>query len=139
MTVVIPPAPEDLEGSLVAWLRGLGIARRVATELPANLQDPSVLPLAQITDLGGLEVARGLDAASVDCDCFQVGREPCRLFANLVRRAFQYQLPGATLAGGGVVGRVDVARRPVLLPYGDPAVYRSSATYDVHFRQPRYS
>lgn len=145
---VVPAEFEDLEGSLVAWLRGLGIARRVVTERPSNLQSADVLPLAEISDVGGPEVARGLDAATVDVDCYHIGsgtgmtavsaREQARGFANEVRRAFQYQLPGTTLIGGAVVGRVHVARRPVWLPYDDTNIRRVGATYEIYFRQPRY-
>jgi len=126
----------DLEGVLVAWARSNipGVVR-VVTETPGNLQDPTILPLVQIIDIGGFNIARGVDSATVDVEVFHTSRQAARLFANIVLDTMVNVLPAQTI-GGLLVVSVTTMLRPSWRPYDDINVRRVGATYQLVLHQP---
>jgi hypothetical protein len=127
--VNVTPVYVDVEGLLVGWLRSnIPGVMRVVTERPANLADEP--PLIEVSSLGSLHPHPGIDAATVDYDCYQVGREACRLFALTVERALLYDLPGQPL-GTGYVKEVTTTLGPAGRPYDNTDLRRVGGTCQI--------
>jgi hypothetical protein len=118
----------DVELWLHDWL-ATEFGVRVVTELPANLQD--VVPVIQVGRVGGGN-RYTIDRPTVDVVCFTSslsggdGRNAARKFAELVRDAMYFRLPG-TLP----VTSVATVSAPAWRPYDNPAVRCYGATYQL--------
>lgn len=115
------------------WLSEQFPTARVVTRIPSNLE--SVCPLIVVGRIGGSVRAFVLDDANIDITCFDVGDSSSREtavddFAESVRAALLWQMPGAALAGG-VVCSVLENTAPRQVPYDNTNVRRSEASYRI--------
>lgn len=94
----------DVELMLTGWLRTALAGPRVVRRLPANLEQ--VLPLLQVTRVGGGRQQQVLDRPRVDFDYYALSDEAASDGARLVESLLP-TLRGVT-TGGGTVGRVDI-------------------------------
>lgn len=126
----VTPAAVDVEAGVAGWLRAAyaGVGLRVVTEVPANLAE--VLPLTQVTRIGGADTAVVLDLATVDFDFWAADRAAARALALDVHVRLRFALPGAAIPGG-VVCRVDTLTAPAWRPWNNTAVRRFGASYQI--------
>jgi hypothetical protein len=120
----------DVERLLVGWLHAhLGV--RCSTDLPADLA--AALPILQVGRIGGPDTVRGVDAPMIDIECYAADRPTALFWAEGVRNAFRYVLPG-TNVNGTYVARVDTVSGPAQRPYDNTNVTRYVATYSLHLQ-----
>lgn len=117
----------DVEAALVPWLN-TATSVRCVTELPANLAD--VVPIIEITRIGGADDTQSIDAATVDVTCYSGNRINARALAYRVQSILRTQAPGAAVIGG-VLLRVRTISAPSWQPYDDPNLRRFGATYQI--------
>lgn len=118
----------DVEALLVGWL-GAQLTVRTCTELPADLT--GALPVVQVDRIGGADRDVSLDIATVDVDCYALGRLAAAQLAARARTALLHALPGTT-AAGGVVVRVQTLSAPASRPYDTTsAVHRCGGSYQL--------
>ena len=124
----------DVEKALVAWLPShIGnpgeFLGRVVTELPDQFEEQ--LPVVQVAriPLGGDRVI-SFDDAVVDIEVYEANRGLALQLAEKVRTAMRTKLLGQTV-NGAVFARVRCSSGPAMRPYGNNAVRRAGATYDV--------
>ncbi len=89
----------DAELLLLEWLRGQVPDVRLVTDLPRNLEE--LLPVGQVTRIGGGRVQQVLDQARLDVDCYGASREAARDLAAQIETVLP-SLRGTTTAGGCV-------------------------------------
>lgn len=125
----------DAEATLIAWLPGVlasvyGVTARVCAETPADLA--SEVPLVRLYRIGGSPdpALPGLDKPVLDVDCFAASRQSSGLLARQVHDLMRITLPG-TVTGDAVCGAVVTIAGPRWLAYGDIAVRRFNATYQI--------
>lgn len=94
----------DVELMLTGWFRTALPGRRVVRRLPGNLEQ--VLPLVQVTRIGGGRTQQVLDQPRVDLDCYDLSDEAASDLARLVESLLP-TLRGVT-TGGGLVGWVGI-------------------------------
>lgn len=94
----------DVELMLTGWLRPALPGRRVVRRLPGNLEQ--VLPLVQVTRVGGGRHQQVLDRPRVDLDCYALSDEAASDLARLVESLLP-TMRGVT-TGGGTVGWVGI-------------------------------
>lgn len=119
----------DVEAELNAWLEAqLGVVH--LTDLPANLTD--LLPVNQVTRVGGDDDSFRLDRALVDIDSYGSDRAAASLLARQTRDKLVVGLRGVQTANA-VFGRVSTISAPAWRPYDNPALRRMGATYEIYF------
>lgn len=123
----MPTQFADVEAGLVAWLQARFAGDRAVTELPADLSTGRVVRVMRISG-GDRDLV--IDDAIVDVDCYAATRAESRSFAEQVRAAIVYDLPG-TVIPGGVVARVNTGVGPRWIPWDDLNVRRFGATYQI--------
>jgi hypothetical protein len=113
----------DVEAMLTTWLRDqLGVT--TGTDLPEDLEQ--VLPVIQVTRLGGPRVQQILSQPRIDVDCFAPWREQARdLAADVEARLLSMR--GATVASG-TVGLVEIEVGASWRPDYNPRVRRHGVT-----------
>lgn len=121
----------DVELMLTGWLRAELAGPRVVTDLPGNLEE--VLPVVQVTRIGGPRLQVTLDNPRVDLDVFAGTRTAA---ADLARRV-ESLLPAmrGVTASGGVVGRVVVETGASWRPDFNPRVRRYGMTVSLIVRR----
>jgi hypothetical protein len=122
------PAYADVERLLVAWLPSQLDGTRTVTDLPSNLG--SVLPLVQVTRLGGADLQPSLDRPVVDIDCYATDRAGASDLAQKVRDLVRLLLPGQQV-DGVLVARVDTVSGPSWRPYDNTSLRRFGASYQL--------
>lgn len=120
----------DAELLIGVWLRAALPGNRVVTDLPANFEQ--VLPVVQVTRIGGARTQQVLDNPRIDLDCFAATREAA---ADLARQV-EALLPTArgVTASGGVVGWVGVEVGASWRPDFNPRVRRYGLTAQLVIR-----
>jgi hypothetical protein len=121
------PAYADVERLLVAYL-GSTLSVRAVTDLPSNLGD--LLPLVQVTRMGGADLQPTLDRPVVDIDCYATDRVGAYDLAQQVRDLLRLVLPGQ-LVDGVLVARVDTVGGPSWRPYDNTSLRRFGASYQL--------
>lgn len=94
----------DVELMLTGWLRTALPGRRVVRRLPGNLE--LVLPVVQVTRIGGGRSQQVLDRPRLDLDYYALTDEAASDGARLVESLLP-TLRGVT-TGGGTVGHVAI-------------------------------
>lgn len=117
----------DVERLLVAWLNER-IAVRVLTDTPSNLE--KVLPVIQITRIGGADTAPGIDRALIDVDTYGATRATAAQLAERVRYSFLFKLAGSHYQGV-TFADVDTLSGPSWRPYDNTALRRFGASYAI--------
>ncbi|MFE5332952.1 hypothetical protein ACFRCG_41870 [Embleya sp. NPDC056575] len=115
----------DVELLLTGWLGTQLDPIRVLTNTPADLE--RILPVVQVQRIGG-PTLRFRDGPLVDVYTYAADRVSSQALAIRVQDLMLHYLPGVT-ASGGRVQRVECTVGPQWLPYDDPAVSRTQATY----------
>ena len=119
----------DVEAELNAWLEDqLDVVH--LTDLPANLAD--ILPVNQVTRVGGDDDSIRLDRALVDIDSYGPDRAAASLLARQTRDLLVVKLRGIQTAAA-VFGRVSTISAPAWRPYENPQLRRMGATYEIFF------
>lgn len=119
----------DVENLLIAFLKAqFPAVNRLVTVLPANLE--AQLPLIQVDRIGGADTIPSIDPALIDVECFATLRPAAKALADQVRAALRFTAPGY-IHGGAVVAAVTCTVGPSERPYGNPALFRIGATYQV--------
>ena len=119
----------DVETELNAWLEArLSVVH--LTDLPANLD--AILPVNQVTRVGGDDDSIRLDRALVAIDSYGADRAAASLLARQTREKLVVSLRGVQTANA-VFGRVSTISAPAWRPYDNPALRRMGATYEVYF------
>jgi len=108
------------------WLTGV----RVVTNTPANLE--TVMPLVQFERVGG-PTMRFRDGPLMYAYTYAATRLLAQELAIRVQDFMLHHLPGTT-AEGGRVQQVTCPVGPQWLPYDNPAVQRTQATYALAVR-----
>jgi hypothetical protein len=129
--VTAPVRSPDVEAMLTGWLRTQLAGPRVVTDIPGNLED--VLPVVQVTRVGGGRVDRFLPRPRIDVDCYAATREAAADLANQVEHLFATALRGAAVAGG-VFGQVDVEAGASWRPDPNPRTRRFGVTASLTIR-----
>jgi hypothetical protein len=119
----------DVEAELIAWLKAQLNVRHL-TDLPANLTD--ILPINQVTRVGGDDDSIRLDRALVDIDSYGADRAATSLLARQTRDKLVMRLRGIQTTAA-VFGRVSTVSAPAWRPYENPALRRMGATYEIYF------
>lgn len=101
---------------------------RVVAETPANLA--TVVPLLQVTGIGGSDFTPTFDSCNVDVDSYAASRGESEDLSNAARHFLMWLLPGQIL-GGAVVASVRTIMRPTWTPYDDTDLRRFTASYAV--------
>lgn len=119
-----------------SWLAGQFPTARVVTRIPANLEN--VCPLIVVGRIGGSVRDYVLDDAQIDVTCFAKGdastiETAVDDFAEQVRAALLWLLPGASAAGGTVLS-VAESSAPKQVPYDNTNLRRSEASYRITIR-----
>lgn len=121
------PTYQSPERLLIPWLASqLGV--RVVAETPANLA--TVVPLLQVTGIGGSDFTPTFDACNIDVDSYAATRGESEDLSNAARHALMWVLP-RTILGGAVVTEVRAIMRPTWTPYDDTDLRRFTASYTV--------
>lgn len=115
----------DAELLLTGWLAARLDPIRVLTLTPANLEQ--ILPVVQVERVGG-PTLQFRDAPLVYVYTYAATRADTQALAIRVQDLMLHHLPGA-VAAGGRVQHVTCPVGPLWLPYDDPAVSRTQATY----------
>ncbi len=89
----------DVELMLTGWLRTALAGPRVVRRLPGNLEQ--VLPVVQVTRIGGGRDQQVLDRPRVDVDCYATSDEAASDLARQVE-ALLVSMRGVTTSGGAV-------------------------------------
>lgn len=120
----------DVELAVAAHLRARMTGVRVANEVPSNLE--SALPVVVVRVVPGGGDDRITDTAAIDVEAFAVGRDAMWALAEQARG---HLLAASGIpAGGLLLDAVITTGRPGEVPYGNPAVRRAIATYEVTTR-----
>jgi hypothetical protein len=119
----------DIEVELIAWLKAQLNVRHL-TDLPADLA--GVLPVNQVTRVGGDDDGLRLDRALVDIDSYAADRAGASLLARQTRDKLVVGLRGVQTTHA-VFGRVSTIAAPAWRPYENPGLRRVGATYEVYF------
>jgi hypothetical protein len=119
----------DVEALLVSALAGVGGARRVGTNTPADLA--SWLPMIQVGRVGGAD-DRLSDYPHVDVDCFAASRYAAGTLAGTVRSAVLALRH--TDVGGVLVDDVETLTGPMWVDYADPTIWRYLLTFEITLR-----
>jgi hypothetical protein len=117
----------DVEKILVSWLDN-ALAARIVTDVPSNLD--LVLPIVQITRIGGRDMFPTLDAAMVDVDVYALTRGEANVLSEEVRTALRFNSRNQVV-DGAVIGLVETLLGPTWRPYENTKVRRVGATYRV--------
>ncbi|WP_326592851.1 hypothetical protein [Streptomyces brevispora] len=121
----------DIELALMKGLRPLLPGVRVVDELPDKVE--TRLPLVSVQVAGGAD-DRVTDTVTVDIAAFAATRAAMWVLAEQARVAM-HALAATHISGMGlVIDTVETASRPVEVPYGNPALRRAIATYEVASR-----
>lgn len=121
------PTYQSPERLLIPWLAAeLGV--RVVSETPASLD--TVVPLLQVTGIGGSDFTPTFDACNVDVDSYAATRGESEDLSSAARQALMFTLPGK-IVGGAVVASVRTIMRPTWTPYDDTNLRRFTASYTV--------
>jgi hypothetical protein len=119
----------DVEAELNTWLEDqLNVVH--LTDLPANLAD--ILPVNQVTRVGGDDDSIRLDRALVDVDSYGTDRAAASLLARQTRDLLVVKLRGIQTVAA-VFGRVSTISAPAWRPYENPGLRRMGATYEIFF------
>lgn len=119
----------DVEAELNAWLEAqLSVVH--LTDLPSNLTD--ILPVNQVTRVGGDDDSIRLDRALVTVDSYAADRAAASLLARQTRDKLVVSLRGVQTTAA-VFGRVSTISAPAWRPYENPALRRMGATYEIYF------
>lgn len=124
------PTYQSPERLLIGWLATeMGV--RVVAETPANLA--TVVPLLQVTGIGGSDFTPTFDSCNVDVDSYAASRGESEDLSNRARQALMFTLPRTILGGvgGAVVASVRTIMRPTWTPYDDTDLRRFTASYAV--------
>ncbi|WP_406122906.1 hypothetical protein OHQ89_12270 [Streptomyces canus] len=119
----------DIEAELIVWLKTQLNVRHL-TDLPANLTE--ILPVNQVTRVGGDDDSIRLDRALVDIDSYGVDRAAASLLARNTRGLLVATLRGIQTTNA-VFGRVSTVSAPAWRPYENPNLRRMGATYEIYF------
>ncbi|WP_031095488.1 hypothetical protein [Streptomyces sp. NRRL S-15] len=122
----------DTELAVMSGLRPLLSGVRVTDELPDRLE--TRLPLVWVQVAGGGD-DRVTDTATVDVQAFAATRAAAWDLAERTRTAMHALAATHNPGQKAVIDDVQTAERPVLVPYGNPAVRRAVATYTVSTRE----
>jgi hypothetical protein len=117
----------DVEAELIAWLQEQLDVRHL-TDLPANLTE--ILPVNQVTRVGGDDDSLRLDRALVNIDSYGVDRAAASLLARETRTLLVVTLRGIQTANA-VFARVSTVSAPAWRPYENPNLRRMGATYEI--------
>jgi len=120
----------NVELLLTGWLRERLEPVRVVTNTPADLE--RVLPVVQVERVGG-PTQRHVDGPLVYIYTYGTSRLLTLELAHGVQALMLHHLPGVT-ASGGRVQNVECPVGPQWLPYDNPAVQRTQATYALAVR-----
>lgn len=108
-----------VETVLHDWLAQEFPDARVCTETPADLVD--VLPVLQVTGIGGSGDAYGFDTPHCDVDVFAASRSDARSLAQKVHWSVLHDLPGQSVAGTFVLSASEFMS-PTWTPYDNTDV-----------------
>lgn len=117
----------DVESLVQTFLTGFLPEGRICTETPDKME--RVVPVVQVTRITG-GGRRNLDMAVIDIDVFHIDRDDARKFAERVRDAMLYSLPGKSVGPGFVTG-CDNPIGPVFRNWENQNMRRFGATYEV--------
>ncbi|MGW1998151.1 phage tail termination protein [Embleya sp. NPDC001921] len=115
---------------VTGWLRGLLDPIRVVTNTPADLEQ--ILPVVQVERVGG-PTLRFSDGPLLYIYTYDTSRLLAVELAIRVQDLMLHHLPGVTAAGGRVQ-TVGCPIGPQWLPYDNPNVNRTQATYATAIR-----
>lgn len=121
----------DIELAVMVGLRPHLPGVRVADELPDQLE--TRLPLVWVQVAGGGD-DRITDTATVDVQAFAATRAEAVALAEKARGAMHALAATHVPGQHAVIDDVTTTERPVVVPYGNPALRRSVATYAVSTR-----
>ena len=124
----IYPTYQSPERLLIGWLT-LELGVRVVAETPANLA--TVVPVLQVTGIGGADFTPTFDTCNVDVDSYAASRGESEDLSNRARQALMFTLPGKLIGGVAVVSEVRTIMRPTWTPYDDTDLRRFTASYAV--------
>jgi len=127
VTTPVWPTYQSPERLLIPWL-ATQLSVRVVAETPADLS--SVVPLLQVTGIGGSDFSPTFDYCNVDVDSYAATRGASEDLSNAARQALMFTLPGQ-IVGGAVVTSVRTIMRPTWTPYDDTDLRRFTASYTV--------
>lgn len=113
---------QHIEDLLPPALRTAFPGVRVVTETPANLV--AVLPLIQVTGIGGSGNAYDFENPRADLDVFAATRGDARHLAQQVHDWLLRNLPGQTLGAGSAVLTVTEFMAPTWTPYDNTNLRR---------------
>ncbi|MEU9199018.1 hypothetical protein [Streptomyces sp. NPDC048332] len=122
----------DIELAVMTGLRPHLPGVRVADELPDQLE--TRLPLDWVQVAGGAD-DQVTDTATVDVHSFAATRAAAWDLAERTRTAMHALAATHNPGQKVVIDDVTTAERPVLVPYGNPALRRAVATYTVSTRE----
>ncbi|MFD9952474.1 phage tail termination protein [[Kitasatospora] papulosa] len=123
----------DIELAVITGLdTRLQAGVRVTDELPDRLE--TKLPLVWVQAAGGAD-DRVTDTATVDVHVFAATRAETWDLTELVRTAMHALAATHVPGQKAVIDDVATDQRPALVPYGNPALRRSVATYTVATRE----
>ena len=124
----IYPTYQSPERLLIGWLT-LELGVRVVAETPASLA--TVVPVLQVTGIGGSDFTPTFDTCNVDVDSYAASRGESEDLSNRARAALMFTLPGKLIGGAAVVASVRTIMRPTWTPYDDTDLRRFTASYAV--------
>lgn len=123
----------EAESAVVLWLTARFPTSDWGTRTPSNLTES--LPFGFVERIGGGDDVITIDRAVIDVETFAATRTDARTFAEAVRDAMRFELPGQTVTDHvgttGAVGLVRTSSAPIYVPYGNSDAWRFSATYAV--------
>ncbi len=119
----------DIEILLVAYLH-TKTAKRVVTDLPANLDD--ILPVIRVTRVSGADRDYKLDRPIVDVDVFAADRAGASALSGQVRDLLRNHLPYAdAVQPTGVVTSVETIAGPRWVLDPNINLRRFNASYEI--------
>ncbi|MFG3140760.1 hypothetical protein ACGFZA_31715 [Streptomyces sp. NPDC048211] len=122
----------DIELAVMSGIGPLLPGVRVTDELPDKLEAHVPLVWVQVAGGGDDQVT---DTATVDVQAFGATRAATWDLAEQTRKAMHALAATHVPGQAAVIDDVTTAERPVLIPYGNPAVRRAVATYAVSTRE----
>lgn len=116
----------DIELLLVQWLQPRFPAARFATILPADITQVTV----HVTRISGANRTIRVDRPIVDIDVYALDHPSSAGVALTIEAVLKTARNVVT--GNGVVQSVNTVNGPRWLPEANPALFRRSATYELH-------